>query len=213
MSKKGFTLAEVLITIGIIGVIAGMTLPALINNYQKHVLVVQVKDFYAIFNNALMQYMNDSGYDTLKDSPIGDLSLSQKAKEEYLTENFLKTYIKGQKTNVTLKYDLLSGKNGGYITYHYITNTGVLIKFSKEAWDSLQTVYFDINGTKKPNRFGLDAFRFYIYEKPISLSAYKRLMDWDCSNCGDSCRPDINPNATGYGCWIRILQENGINYD
>ena len=33
-NKKGFTLAEVLITLGIIGVVAAMTMPSLINNYK-----------------------------------------------------------------------------------------------------------------------------------------------------------------------------------
>lgn len=32
--KKGFTLAEVLITLGIIGVVAAMTLPTLVQKYQ-----------------------------------------------------------------------------------------------------------------------------------------------------------------------------------
>lgn len=34
-SKKGFTLAEVLITLGIIGVVAALTMPSIIANYQK----------------------------------------------------------------------------------------------------------------------------------------------------------------------------------
>ena len=34
-NKKGFTLAEVLITLGIIGVVAALTMPALINSYEK----------------------------------------------------------------------------------------------------------------------------------------------------------------------------------
>ena len=38
-----FTLSEVLITLGIIGIVAAMTLPALIGNYQKHVTVNKLK--------------------------------------------------------------------------------------------------------------------------------------------------------------------------
>ena len=41
--KKAFTLAEVLITLGIIGVVAAITLPTLIANYQKKVLETQYK--------------------------------------------------------------------------------------------------------------------------------------------------------------------------
>ena len=45
-NKKGFTLAEVLITLGIIGVVAALTMPALINKYQKKVLEVNVKKHF-----------------------------------------------------------------------------------------------------------------------------------------------------------------------
>lgn len=38
MIKKGFTLAEVLVTLGIIGIVAAMTIPMLISKYQKGLL-------------------------------------------------------------------------------------------------------------------------------------------------------------------------------
>lgn len=44
---RGFTLAEVLITLGIIGVVAAMTLPTLISNYQKSVALNRLKQTYA----------------------------------------------------------------------------------------------------------------------------------------------------------------------
>ena len=51
--KKGFTLAEVLITLGIIGVVAAMTLPTLMQNYQKKVAVERAKKAYAEISLAL----------------------------------------------------------------------------------------------------------------------------------------------------------------
>ena len=42
-TKFGFTLAEVLITLGIIGVVAALTLPSLVTNYQKQVTVNKLK--------------------------------------------------------------------------------------------------------------------------------------------------------------------------
>lgn len=49
MKLRGFTLAEVLITLGIIGVIAAMTLPTLIKIYQIRVLKAQfeVAQYYS----------------------------------------------------------------------------------------------------------------------------------------------------------------------
>ncbi len=51
--RAAFTLAEVLITLGIIGVVAAMTLPGLIQNYQKQVILTQLKKNYAILNQAV----------------------------------------------------------------------------------------------------------------------------------------------------------------
>lgn len=44
--KRGFTLAEVLITLGIIGVVAAITIPALISNYQISVNKTKLKKLY-----------------------------------------------------------------------------------------------------------------------------------------------------------------------
>ncbi len=51
--KAAFTLAEVLITLGIIGVVAAMTLPALIQNYQKGVVLNRLKQTYAQVQTAI----------------------------------------------------------------------------------------------------------------------------------------------------------------
>lgn len=48
--KKAFTLAEVLITLGIIGVVASMTMPSLISKYQERVFVERLKQTYSIFS-------------------------------------------------------------------------------------------------------------------------------------------------------------------
>lgn len=51
--KNGFTLAEVLITLGIIGIVAAMTITTLITNYQKKTTATRVKKAYAELLQAL----------------------------------------------------------------------------------------------------------------------------------------------------------------
>uniref|UniRef100_UPI004028355B prepilin-type N-terminal cleavage/methylation domain-containing protein n=1 Tax=Candidatus Scatousia sp. TaxID=3085663 RepID=UPI004028355B len=90
--KKGFTLAEVLITLGIIGIVAAMTLPALINHYKKRETVEKLKASYSILNNALESAKVDYGTDIKNwnlspyDDPIQNA--------DYFAEHYLLPYLK-----------------------------------------------------------------------------------------------------------------------
>lgn len=53
MRNKGFTLAEVLITLGIIGVVAALTIPSLLSTYKKRVTATKLKQTYSILSTAL----------------------------------------------------------------------------------------------------------------------------------------------------------------
>ncbi len=59
--KAAFTLAEVLITLGIIGVVAAMTIPVLIQKYDERATVVKVKQFYSIFSEAYKLAVIENG--------------------------------------------------------------------------------------------------------------------------------------------------------
>ena len=66
--KGGFTLSEVLITLVIIGVVAAMTIPSLIAEHKKKVLVEQLKVAVSIFSQGFKQAMTDDGVTNLKDT-------------------------------------------------------------------------------------------------------------------------------------------------
>ena len=53
MKKTAFTLAEILITLGIIGIVAAITLPGLIQSYQNRVVETRLKQFYSIMNQTI----------------------------------------------------------------------------------------------------------------------------------------------------------------
>ena len=59
--KVAFTFAEVLITIGIIGIVASLTLPNIIYNYQKHVVETRLQKFYSTINQAVRLTEQDYG--------------------------------------------------------------------------------------------------------------------------------------------------------
>lgn len=59
--KKGFTLAEVLITLGIIGIVAALTLPTLIQKHRKTTVETSLKKFYSTINQAMKLSANENG--------------------------------------------------------------------------------------------------------------------------------------------------------
>ena len=61
MRTKAFTLAEILITLGIIGIVAAMTLPTVINNTKAKELETQLKASYSILQQALQRMQADTG--------------------------------------------------------------------------------------------------------------------------------------------------------
>jgi prepilin-type N-terminal cleavage/methylation domain-containing protein len=61
--KNGFTLAEVLITLGIIGVVAALTMPSLINNYKEAALKTQFKKAYSLMQNSLNKAKADLDFE------------------------------------------------------------------------------------------------------------------------------------------------------
>lgn len=67
---KGFTLAEVLITLGIIGVVAAMTMPSLVANYKKKVYVTQLKKTVSTLEQGFRMALAEDGVEKLSDSSL-----------------------------------------------------------------------------------------------------------------------------------------------
>ncbi len=94
--KIAFTLAEVLITLGIIGIVAAMTIPTLVSNHKKQVLETRLKYSYSLLSQVVEQSKVD----------YGELSTWQYEDVDY----FLNTYIV-PKLKTLAKEDI---DNGGY---------------------------------------------------------------------------------------------------
>lgn len=81
----GFTLAEVLITLGIIGVVAAMTMPTLIQKYQKKVTAVRIKKAYSMIYQAVKLSEAENGNFNEWDMPSSNTVEN--------TRKFVKTYF------------------------------------------------------------------------------------------------------------------------
>lgn len=153
--KFGFTLAEVLITLGIIGIVAALTIPTLIANYQKTQYVTGLKKAYAEANEALKLMASDNGCpDDLKcvpvfsntDWPNSNIELGKELKKYIkITKDCGITYDENDENSkcmpdsVNLNYDDSSDYGGGRRnmnqqnfsgSYKFITADGFSMSFN-----------------------------------------------------------------------------------
>ena len=133
--KKGFTLAEVLITLGVIGVVAAVTLPTLIQNYKKHVVETRLAKFYTTINQAIQMSETVNGdkryWDELgKGFEPDDEGNPDYTKPEAMAwfEKYLKPYLK------YLKVGVFSNNNAdGFVLVYF--EDGSLLRFSRASWN------------------------------------------------------------------------------
>lgn len=209
-----FTLAEVLITLGIIGIVAAMTLPAIISSYKKIELENRFKKASSTIENAVISTVTEYAMDDLltkKSNENINGTIPNELRNE-MNETFssklnightynLKTFSIGADSithNANLKpvYGFLTGKQVYPLFVYnleqkYILNDGTsvsLMKFQAHGVHDGLKVIFDTNGAfKGPNRFGYDIF---IYD-----TGY-----WN----GETCNSD---DTYSYGCY-KYAQRN-----
>ena len=167
-SKTGFTLAEVLITLGIIGIVAGMTIPNLIANQQKKAVVSQLMEAQSILTQAVRQYSADTDEEG---SAEFDTTLSPQA----FGEKYFKPYLKIARICTKMEdgcwktgnfygyYNLDGSKHTDHLEYSYVLNNGMVIGFAKIDGTSLISLVVDVNGHSNRNVLGKDVFVFYPY--------------------------------------------------
>ena len=167
-----FTMAEVLITLGIIGVICAMTLPNLIGKYQKNQTLTLLKKTYTELNLAASLAVAEYGEREYWD--YGSFTA-------YNVQDFWNTYIiKYLKTmevkviragEINLQLDpaleYIPGAMGGSGVLKVVLSSGVNLYF----WGK-SAVLVDLNGRTKPNFPGRDIF-IYTLVAPTDKSFQK----------------------------------------
>ncbi len=150
---KGFTLAEVLITLGVIGIVAALTMPVLITKYQKKQAAIAVKKVYSEFSQAIK--LAELDYGLLEDWPLypSTLDSNREFVNTYISPYYKGLHIISEGIDSTWKH----GINGTCI--NAITSNGTIIS----SIYTVRTIYVlvDINGYKKPNVYGRDIFYFH----------------------------------------------------
>lgn len=126
--KTAFTLAEVLITLGIIGVVAAMTLPTLIQQHQKQVYVTQLKKSLSTVQNMVTKITADEGASDLFSTSLFDgmwVQGKENCEDSYGDtsglDNIVPKYIKTVKICSNSECDIKYGydsNNKGIISSH-----------------------------------------------------------------------------------------------
>ena len=101
--RVAFTLAEVLITLGIIGVVAALTLPVLISHYKVKQLETGFKVADSIIQQAVRSSLNELGYEQISDIDVSSMALIQQNMDK-LNEAWNKQFVKGDRDTTGLKY-------------------------------------------------------------------------------------------------------------
>ncbi|MCM1339329.1 MAG: type II secretion system GspH family protein [Muribaculaceae bacterium] len=169
---KGFTLAEVLITLGIVGIISAITIPGLITHYKKQTTVTKLKETYSILQQALKLYTAENEEYAI------DTNLTAKQVYEKYFQKYIKTQQEltvNQKLAKVLHKELssenaadtmCSWKNCSAGAAHFIIlPNGALVMFGKQKTETgLLAIAVDINNFEKPNRVGIDTFSLRVLE-------------------------------------------------
>ena len=216
-------MAETLITLTIIGVIAAMTIPTLVSKYQKHTYVTGLKKAYSTLSNAMALAMHDDEvWEYYSDGNI-DWERSK--------ENIIKKYMKVVKT---CEYpnlgDCVEMNDYGRPIQTY-TNI-IYATADSMTWNN----YINVDKKKKkgPNEWGRDIFAFSIANAnrngvaqgtvmPYGSKLYAKYYNddsyyWNNNPNSPLCTTEI-VNSDGkkeWGdamyCTGRVLEEGAMNY-
>ena len=209
-ARLAFTLAEVLVTLGIIGIIAALTMPALITKYQKKQTVAQLKKSYSVISQALVSSQAENGSIEEWDlSNIGqmDTGAPNESYRDALTRVVNKYFVpyfelvencglscNSQKDIKRLELNRTRecywNTKEFYVIY---LKDGSIIAFSMDVSGAgvYQYIYInvDINGNAKPNVYGRDIFTFML------TSATKKL-----NMAGDGYSRTVLTSSSRRGC-------------
>lgn len=225
--KNAFTLAEVLITLGIIGVVAAMTLPTIVQNNRNKELQTGLKKSYSVLSQALDMYQAQTG-ERLKP---GDAIDWEEMRDIFILKYFkiLKDCGRGYLNGSCIlnngwglegnseNYKTLTGKTLNLHEFddgQYVLPDGslMLLEYSQSTASgdlpvSIFYISVDVNGfNKRPNRLGVDLFTFQIDSKgkllPMGIEGTKYYTQND-SYCSKTSAGNIN----GISCTYKALTD------
>lgn len=207
---RAFTLAEILLTLAIIGAVASITIPSINQDINNKTIITKVKQVYATLSQATMNMKLECGNNL--DVCISNIhsadndNVSQgEVYQLYLTKLLTAKACdddSGCFPDEIYKY--LNGNNftrlgNSGLCKNFVLNSGTSVCVDWNGWQgNIYYLFVDVNMSKPPNKLGRDLFAFYYNEqRGVLLPAANN---------------DCNISGLGFGCTKRILIEEAINY-
>ena len=233
--RVAFTLAEVLITLGIIGVVAAITLPVFIQKYQEKITVNKVIEVYSLLSNAYTSLLDEYGApDTWEDKThlgianmfakkldLGRICQPQSSAGCYTSSIEYKTltgYVKdnatylvggqGQLKDMFVTFYMASYACRGWAQYSWSSVTE-----SSPYWHMCGTIDVDINGSKMPNKWGVDLFSFIFTDSKIIPQGIPPLPYYSLrSSCNPTLADSWDGSTNGNFCAAWIIVNKNMDY-
>lgn len=211
---KAFTLAEVLITLGIIGVVAAMTLPALVNQTNGIQYKVGLQKAYSVLSQAIQKLNADQGYivnrenygkQTLAPALKKYLNVGKDCNNRDCQKNGTDEDVGNLLSAVYKTYNGNRGYNANFDEGQVILTDGMFIMIDNDGNNPI-CISVDVNGyKKKPNRFGFDVFMFQFDEKtgkmlPMGMKGTRYPYQNYCSTTSSY-------SQNGLGCTEKALTD------
>ena len=208
-----------LITLVIIGVVAALTIPNLMQKYTEQTTVKKVQKFYSTLSNAYNLAMKDNG--TVDEWGITGNDEESAAK---IAEMLFKPYFKIAKDcgntnkggclseNAYKRLDNTSGVAYAILSsaYKFTLEDGAAIFFGANiATEPYIGITYDVNGPAEPNQFGKDTFEFvirgqYVFPSGLPYGNYH----WRSFGNG-GC---VGTNPSGFGCAAWVIYKGNMDY-
>ena len=208
MIKKGFTLAEVLITLGIIGVVAAMTMPTLIQSANDAKVGPELATAVSTLSNAIDNYMQDNNATSVYQALTKAGNNSSSLTAEALINDLIgagaggKAYIKATSTSspgASLKLTMADGGLNGQGAAMLLGNKSILAAETTDCAIAEGTdcgIIFYTSGWGKASKeliTGKDVFKLIVrnngevlpYGVAGSGSGTTTTPDDDCKSGGD----------------------------
>ena len=196
MKRKAFTLAEILIVLAVIGVVATLTLPGLMMNYREKTYIAQLQRTYNSLANAAVAQMVADDVDDLTQSTMTD----SRGLEDFIKKNlkvskdcgggpgecFASSYSSLEKNSSRSPYDLMN-QYGSYRNWKcYALATGSSVCVSTMNWSG-SNIIVDTNGQAGPNINGRDFFMFQLYGDGTMGSSWNGSYSSSCYGFSYGC--------------------------